>query len=57
MLRIRSTDGRTGTTQPWRFFYLEGRGEMGWESAGIATERSDGGITAFSHTFFLFLLN
>ena len=57
MLRIRSTDGRTGTTQPWRFFYLEGRGEIGWDSAGIATERSDGGITAFSHTFFLFLLN
>ena len=43
MLRIRSTDGRIGTTQPWRFFFLEGRGEIGWEYAGIATERSDGG--------------
>ena len=43
MLRIRSTDGSIGTTQPWRFFFLEGRGEIGWEYAGIATERSDGG--------------
>ena len=43
MLRIRSTDGRIGTTQPCRFFFLEGRGEIGWEYAGIATERSDGG--------------
>ena len=43
MLRIKGTDGDAGTTQPWRFFSLEGRGEIGWESAGIATERSDGG--------------
>ena len=43
MLRIRSTDGRIDTTQPCRFFFLEGRGEIGWEYAGIATESSDGG--------------
>lgn len=28
---------------PGGSFSLEGRGEIGWESAGIATERSDGG--------------
>lgn len=41
MLRIKGTDGDAGTTQPWRFFSLEGRGEIGWESVA-GRERRNG---------------
>jgi len=47
MLALRSPGGS---------FSLEGRGEIGWESAGIATERSDGGNDCSLPYRFLFNL-
>ena len=46
MLRIRSTDGRTGTTQPWRFISPVGMGALKdgslWQEGSGGTERTGG---------------